>query len=158
MKKLIVFLMTAIFVTACSAGSSSTVKTEDNMQSKNLKQKLFIDVGDITLTADLVENSSTIALVELLSKGPIKIDMHDFGEFEKSGDLEQTLPRNDEHFSTGPGDIILYQGRTFVIYYDYNTYTFTRIGKIQNATPQIMRKLFAKESIGDGNISITIRI
>ncbi len=60
--------------------------------------------------------------------------MHDYGNFEKVGPLGTDLPRNDEQITTEPGDLILYQGNSFVIYYDTNSWNFTRIGKINNAT------------------------
>lgn len=33
--------------------------------------------------------------------------MHDYGNFEKVGDLPWELPTNDEEITTKPGDIIL---------------------------------------------------
>ena len=40
------------------------------------------DSGNHTLYATLYDNSSSRALVELLQKGPVSIDMHDYGKFE----------------------------------------------------------------------------
>ncbi|WP_207718988.1 cyclophilin-like fold protein [Oribacterium sp. oral taxon 102] len=37
------------------------------------------------------------------------------------------MPRNDEQIITVPGDIILYQGNQITIYYDENTWNFTRL-------------------------------
>ena len=69
-----------------------------------------IQIGDNLLTATLVENSSTSALKELLSKGPISINMRDYGSMEKVGLLGMNLPTNDQQITTEAGDIILYQG------------------------------------------------
>lgn len=40
------------------------------------------------------------------------------GNMEKVGSLGMTLPRNDRQITAAPGDLILYQGNSFVIYYD----------------------------------------
>ena len=66
--------------------------------------------GNHTLTATLADNSSAKAFAELLSKGPVTVDMQDYGNFEKVGDLPSSLPRNDTSITTEPGDIILHMG------------------------------------------------
>lgn len=44
-----------------------------------------ITIGNTTLSATLVDNSSTRALKELLKQGPIIVHMRDFANFEKVG-------------------------------------------------------------------------
>lgn len=58
--------------------------------------------------------------------------MSDYGGFEKVGDLNVSLVRNDKYMHTKAGDIILYQGRYIVIYYAENNWSLTGIGKIRN--------------------------
>ncbi len=117
------------------------------------RNTLYIQVGETTLTAALVENSSTAALKELLAEGPLTIDMSDYGNFEKVGSLGTSLPRNDEQITTEPGDLILYQGNSFVIYYDTNSWNFTRLGKINDVSQDEL-----KEILGSGNVTITLSI
>ena len=112
-----------------------------------------IQIGDHVLTATLVENSSVEALKEALLKGPITIDMRDYGSMEKVGSLKMDLPRNDEQITTEAGDIILYQGNAFVIYYAPNTWNFTRLGKINNVTAQELREI-----LGEGDVTITLSL
>ena len=112
---------------------------------------LNIQVGETVFTATLVDNSSAAALKELLAQGPLTIQMHDYGNFEKVGPLGTDLPRNDEQITTEPGDLILYQGNSFVIYYDTNTWNFTRLGKINNATQAEL-----KEALGSGDVTVTL--
>ena len=87
------------------------------------------DSGKSELTATLVDNSSATAFYELLKKGPVTIKMTDYGNFEKVGSLGTSLPRNDTQITTTAGDIILYQGNQITIYYDTNSWNFTRLGK-----------------------------
>lgn len=113
--------------------------------------KINIKVNDKILTATLSDNSSSKALIEKLKENEITIDMHDYSNFEKVGSLGFNLPRNDEQISTDYGDLILYQGNQFVIYYDKNNWNFTRLGKIDDISQDEL-----KEILGDENVTVTI--
>lgn len=112
-----------------------------------------ITVGDRVFTAVLADNSSADALKEILMAGPLTIDMSDYGNMEKVGPIGQSLPTNDEQITTGPGDIILYMGNSLVIYYDTNSWNFTRLGKIQDVTQAEL-----KEILGGGNVTVTLSL
>lgn len=104
-------------------------------------------------TATLAENSSAQALKELLGNGPLTIEMHDYSNFEKVGPIGQNLPTNDERITTAAGDIILYQGSSLVIYYDTNSWSFTRLGRVDNVTQAEM-----KEVLGAGDVTAILSL
>lgn len=112
-----------------------------------------ITAGDTTFTAAFADNSSTEALKELLAEGPLTINMSDYASMEKVGPIGTNLPRNDEQITTGAGDIILYQGNSLVIYYDTNSWNFTRIGKINDVTQAELLEAF-----GDGDVTVTFSL
>ena len=99
-----------------------------------IKINITGDSGNHTITAVLADNSSAEAFAELLSKGPVSVDMEDYGSFEKVGTLPVSLPRNDRSITTVPGDLILYQGNKITIYYNTNSWSFTRLGKVEGVT------------------------
>ena len=123
-----------------------------NMESNTIK--LTIEGGK-TFTATLEDNSSAKALREQLAKGSITVEMNDYGDMEKVGSLGVNLPRNDRQITTGPGDIILYLGNNLVIYYDTNSWNFTRIGKVNGAGS---RKEMLELLGGAGKISVTLSL
>ena len=94
-------------------------------------------------------NSSAEAFLEKLNSGPVKLELHDYGNFEKVGPLPWELPRNDEQFTTVPGDIILYQGNQLTVYYDENTWSFTRLAHIDGVTKEELL-----EVLGDGDVTV----
>ena len=143
--KRITFIVTIVLFVCCSENN--------NLKAEPMNEKLFITVNGTTFTATLVDNSSAQALVAALKKAPITYEAHDYGNFEKVGDLGQSFPSNDESITTEPGDLILYQGHNLCIYYDVNTWTFTRLGRIDNATQQEL-----KAALGNGNVSITLSL
>jgi hypothetical protein len=135
----------------------STEKVENDTDQDNFHametNRMNIKIGDIVLTVTLVENSSVDALKEALSEGPITLNMRDYGSMEKVGSLGMDLPRNDEQITTEAGDIILYQGNAFVIYYAPNSWNFTRLGKIDNATAEELREI-----LGGSNVTVTLSL
>ena len=105
------------------------------------------DSGNHKLTATLVDNSSATSFYELLKKGPLTVDMHDYVSFEKVGPLGTKLPRNDTQITTQAGDIILYQGNQITIYYDTNSWNFTRLGKVDGVTQAELKKILGKGDV-----------
>lgn len=134
-------------------GSTSDGGTSDNNQNNGsmTTNRIKLIVGSTTLTATLADNSSARALLALLADGDRTINMTDYGNMEKVGPLGTSLPRNDERITTTAGDLILYQGNSFVIYYAPNTWTFTRLGKIDNIN---QRELI--EILGSGNVTVRL--
>lgn len=120
------------------------------ISEKEHETKMNIEVNGHLLTATLADNSSAKAFAELIKSEPLTINMSDYANFEKVGKLPENLPRNDEQITTEAGDIILYQGNQITIYYDENTWNFTRIGKINNITQTEL-----KEILGTGSVSVT---
>lgn len=110
---------------------------------------MYIYVNGTRLTATMEDNSSAAALKEKLQQSDITVNMSDYGNFEKVGNLGFSLPRNDESVTTAAGDIILYQGNQITIYYDTNTWNFTRLGKIDNITQSQLTDI-----LGQGNVTV----
>lgn len=129
------------------------IKERRNENMKNYKkEKMYIKINDKVLIVNLENNVSSKALVEKLKENDITIDMEDYANFEKVGDLGFSLPKNDKSITTSPGDVILYMGNKLTIYYDTNSYTFTKIGKIDLSQKEL------KNILGDGNVRVTLSI
>lgn len=115
--------------------------------------KILLTVNGDTMTATLADNDAIRELKELLEKGPITIQMSDYGGFEKVGTLPQSFTTSNSQITTEPGDIMLYQGNNMVIFYGTNSWSYTRLGKIDGAT---VSKL--KQFLGSGSITLTISL
>ena len=118
-----------------------------------MERKIKIDVNGRSLSAKIVQNSSGDTFLNLLKRGPITINMKDYGNFEKVGDLPESLPTNDKNYTTKPGDIILYLGKHITIYYDTNTWDFTKMGEIENVSQAELKQIF-----GSGKVKVTFSI
>ena len=149
-------MATILLLSAFAAAVQAQQKVFNDNQNKTDMESNTIRLtieGGRSFTATLVDNSSTQALKEQLAKGNITVEMEDYASMEKVGSLGISLPRNDRPTTTGPGDLILYQGHNFVIYYDKNSWNFTRLGKIDNATqPEL------KAALGKGDVKVTLSL
>ena len=115
--------------------------------------KVLLKVGGNTMTATLADNEATRELTKLLEQGDITIRMSDYGGFEKVGALPQSLPTSNTQITTVPGDIMLYQGNQMVIFYGSNSWSYTRLGKIDGATASNLRQF-----LGNGDITLTLSL
>ena len=148
------------FSTACAAAPAQetvqeaavqeTAETEINTEEEEM---LKIEVGDTVLLADFEANTSAEALKEKLKEEPLTLNMHDYGNFEKVGDLPWSLPRNDTQITTIPGDVILYLGNELTIYYDTNSWEFTRVAHIRDIDGKTLKGV-----LGEGNVTVTFSL
>lgn len=117
-------------------------------------RKIIIRIRSYKLTATLENNSSAQSLIDHLNSGSIKLNMKDYAYMEKVGQLPKSFPQNNIKLNAEPGDIILYLGRFFVIYYGYNQYSLTKLGKID----ENLSELELKEILGDGDVIAEISL
>lgn len=120
-----------------------------------MSETIKITVSGKTLPVKIEDNEATKALVVALSEASITYEAHDYGGFEKVGPLGLTLPANNSQITTQPGDVILYSGNQIVLFYGSNTWSYTRLGKIQYESLDEL-KSFLKA--GEGNISVTLSL
>ena len=134
MKKVLIVLMALCAgLTGCGgAEPASSSKSESQSVSFSEESTLQIQIGDTILTAALEKNTSADALKELLADGPLTLDAENYGGFEKILYLPEILPSEDVSITAQPGDLLLYQGTSLVLFYGTNTWSYTRIGRIEN--------------------------
>ena len=112
-----------------------------------------IKVKDKVLKVKLEKNSSVDAFVEKLKEGDIVVEAHEYGGFEKVGELDFSLPREDTSITTSAGDIVLYQGNQISLFYNSNSWSYTKLGKIQNIDSDELKNI-----LGDGDVSLTFTL
>lgn len=146
------FLFAFCFAIISAFGGTKEICEKEDSTTMKDRIKLIVNNGKI-FTAKLENNSSARALKEILEKGNISIQMQDYANMEKVGPIGKTLPRNDTQTTTAPGDLILYQGKYFVIYYAPNSWNFTRLGKIENINENEL-----KSALGEGDATVILSI
>ena len=139
----------ALLVMSCGGdeAQAQTIKEED------MTEKLYITIGNQTLPVTLVKNNATEALMAALAANPITYEADDYGGFEKVGALGMSLPTNNQQLTTQAGDVILYSGNQIVLFYGSNSWSYTRLGRIEYESLEQL-KSFLKA--GQGSISVTL--
>ena len=110
--------------------------------------KMNVQIGGSTFTATLEENEAVDALVDMMEQGPVTIRMSDYSGFEKVGPLGTSLPASNQQTTTQAGDIVLYQGNQIVMFYGSNSWSYTRLGHIDDLTGW-------EEALGSGDVTVT---
>ncbi len=110
-----------------------------------------VQVGDTIFSATLEENVAVSALVDMMRESPVVLQMSDYSGFEKVGPLGTSLPADNNQTTTHAGDIVLYNGNQIVIFYGSNSWSYTRLGHIDDLTGW-------EEALGNGDVTVTFSL
>lgn len=113
--------------------------------------KMNVQIGNASFTAALEDNAATRELAEMMKQGPVSIEMSDYSGFEKVGPLGRSLTTDNHQTTTSAGDIVLYSGDQIVMFYGSNSWSYTRIGKIDDLSGW-------EEALGSGSITAVFTI
>lgn len=117
--------------------------------------KINITIEGKTLPVTLVDNEATRTLMAALQQSAITYEADDYGGFEKVGALGRSLPTSNQQITTAAGDVILYSGNQIVLFYGSNSWSYTRLGRIEYQSTDEL-KTFLKA--GQGRISVTLSV
>lgn len=129
--------------------SDGNETAEENAEEETSNMK--VQIGDSVFTATLEENEAVNALVEMMEAAPVVIEMSDYSGFEKVGPLGTSLTTSNGQMTTQAGDIVLYNGNQIVIFYGSNSWSYTRLGHINNLTGW-------EEALGSGDVTVTFSL
>ena len=103
-------------------------KTDESTLTDN---QIRVTVGSSSFIVNLEDNETAKALREMLADEDLTISASNYGGFEKVCQLGKTLPREDKQITTEAGDVMLYSGNQIVFFYGANSWSYTRIGKVE---------------------------
>ena len=126
--------------------AESTAATEERG-----KMKMSVQVGEAEFTATLEDNEAAATLVQMMESAPVVVSMSDYSGFEKVGFLGTGLPASNRQMTTQAGDIVLYNGDQIVIFYGSNSWSYTKLGRIDDLTGW-------SEALGSGDVTVTFSV
>ena len=124
--------------------------TRNDMEEGTV-MNMNVQVGDVVFSATLEENEAVTMFVEMMWENPVVIQMSDYSGFEKVGPLGTSLPASNSQTTTHAGDIVLYNGNQIVIFYGSNSWSYTRLGHIDDLTGW-------EEALGNGDVTVTFSL
>lgn len=145
-------LAAAMLLMGCAAASSQAAASSSETESvEDTAMKMKIEVNGSLFTATLADNAAVDALVDWVEEGPVTLELSDYAGFEKVGPLGRSLPASDSQTTTHAGDIVLYQGDQIVLFYGSNSWSYTRLGRIDDLTGW-------EDALGGGDVTITLSL
>lgn len=113
--------------------------------------KMSVTIGDQSFAATLEDNAATRELVKMMEESPISINMDDYSGFEKVGSLGKSLTTDNQQITTQAGDIVLYSGNQIVMFYGSNSWSYTKIGKIDDLSGW-------EDALGNGSVTVVFSL
>ena len=130
---------------------ASPASANDADTEENIVKKMTLQIGNSSCPATLENNPAVDAFVEMMNDSSVIIQMNDYSGFEKVGSLGTNLPADDKQTTTHAGDIVLYNGNQIVIFYGSNSWSYTRLGKIDDLSGW-------EDALGSGDITVTFSL
>lgn len=164
---LVLLFIFMILLTSCGKSTNSsttsitdepsttiTTPADDNQTTKedeSANMKLTLKIDGIEVDVIWADNDSVKALKNLAKDG-LTINMSKYGGFEQVGSIGSTLPSYDTRITTNPGDIVLYSSSQIVLFYDSNTWSYTKLGRINLSKSELT------DLLGDEDVVITLNL
>lgn len=138
-------------ISSSGGGASSTGVASGEIEAKTMR----IIANGNELKANMEDNESTQALYRMIQEngGRISVYLEAYGGFEKWGPLPYALPSNDVSYSAVCGDILLYNDANIVIMIGDNSWSYTKLGHIENASREGLI-----QALGEGDVEVTLTI
>ena len=130
------------------------LKTQNFAEENINMEKMYITIGGQTQSVTLVDNDATRELVAALQDANIEVTLND-NKFEIWGSLGRSLTTKNEQMNAQPGDIVLYNGSNICIFYASNSWSYTRLGKIDGLSESELRTFL---KAGESNIKVTLSL
>ena len=124
-------------------------------EQTTMTDKMYITIDGMTRSVSLEQNAATKALVEKLQQAPVTVTLSSSGGFEIWGSLGFSLPTSNQQTTAQPGDVILYNGSNLCLFYGSNSWSYTRLGRIDGMSESELRTFL---KAGESNISVTLSL
>ena len=126
----------------------------DDEKEIPVSSKITVSFNGHTYTATLAENPTAQAFVRLVQEqgGALTVAASDYAGFEKVAPLGASLPADNQQTTTSTGDFVLYSGNQIVLFYGSNSWSYTRLGKLDGDLSSL------KADLGSGDVSITYSV
>lgn len=113
--------------------------------------KMSVTIGNQSFAATLEDNAATREFIKMMEEEPISINMDDYSGFEKVGSLGKSLTTDNRQLTTQAGDIVLYSGNQIVMFYGSNSWSYTKIGKIDDLSGW-------EDALGNGSVTVVFSL
>lgn len=122
-------------------------QSDDPSEQLPTTEQLRLTVNGKVLDVEWENNETVAQILDYAKQGEIRVDATRYGGFEQVGSLPQSFVRNDVLTTTQPGDIMLYSGNQIVLFYEQNTFRYTKLGHINGLSDKELTDLLQQDSV-----------
>lgn len=108
-----------------------------------MAMKLLINGEEIPVVWE--NNAAVRELAKDVSDGDIVVSMSKYSNNEQVGSLGKRYPADDKQTTTHNGDIVLYNSSNIVVFYGSNSWSYTRLGKMDLPENEVTNLLSEKD-------------
>ena len=108
------------------------------------------ETNDTEIPVSWEDHDTTKELMEQAESGDIIVSMSMYSDNEQVGSLGRSYTRNDKQTTTHNGDIVLYNGNNIVVFYGSNSWSYTRLGKMNMPEREVI------ELLSNGDVELKI--
>lgn len=137
-------LLLLLVSAGCAAVPAPGAVTSEGGKAPQTMLILTVDGTPLNVTWE--SNETMAALMEELQDGPVTIITHRYGGFEQVGSLPGPLPSDDVQTITAPGDVVLYNDDSLVLFFGTNRWAYTRLGHIDDMDEVALKELLGGET------------
>ena len=112
---------------------------------------ITIRINGRAFSATLENNAAAKEFYEIIRTEGLSVDMSDYSGFEKVGALGRTLTSDDKYIKAAAGDIMLYQSNQIVMFYGSNSWSYTKLGRINDLSGW-------RDALGSGSVTAEITV
>lgn len=133
-------------------GASNTLQesksgTQINAPTEDMtEQRLTMTIDGTAVDVQWEDNDTVAELSAYAQNDPLIVNASVYGGFEQVGRLPQSLSRNDVQMTTQPGDIVLYSGNQLAVFFGSNSWSYTKLGRIEKLSTAELAVLMNKDS------------
>ena len=124
---------------------------EEESESAEESKTMILLIEEKEIPVIWEDNESVKEIASLAEEG-LTIPLSMYGGFEQVGSLGFNITRSDSSITTSPGDIVLYSGNQIVLFYGSNSWSYTKLGKMQLLEEELT------EVLGNGDVIITLKV
>ena len=131
---------------AAESEKSTQMTTEETaMPEIDTNEPMLLLTIDGTAVDVQWENNAAVAELCALAQNVITVNTTAYGGFEQVGSLPQSFSRSDTQMTAQPGDIVLYSGNQLVVFFGSNSWSYTKLGHINDLSADELTVLLDKD-------------
>ena len=153
-KILLIYIIVCCFFLSAACASSKNL-SDGETGGENDMAVIYVTAGDSTEKMLLADTPAAAELTKRLENGDVAVQVNDYGGFEKVGNLGFSLEQSDSRLTAESEDVMLYLGSRIVFFYGSNSYSYTRLGRMENLSPQQLREFLCA---GEGEMQIVLSL